>query len=355
MVSVKQWLKSYLLMEKKIGSNSYRREVTGNFVILFSFAILFLLTLSNFFYSSRTIFYVNLALLVGLCLTFILFRHHKRLVIHSIAHFMAGGIFVIVYVNQAQDYTPIWSFLYMYLIISLYGHKKGLIIASVFLICLLFFLFSWVGKTVTILEFIRFSFVSIFTLFFAYLAELLISITFEEFYKTKSMLEKMTITDELTGLHNRRHFNDILSDKINSAKRSDEMLALAIIDVDHFKKYNDTYGHPAGDQVLIALANLFKETMKRSDDVLFRLGGEEFALLYKPKGEAEAIDLLEQIREAVEAIVYDEKVQSTITISAGLYIIKPQKAQSFEQVYKSADELLYQAKELGRNRVVASP
>jgi len=350
-----KWLKSYLLMEKEVGSNSYRREVTGNFVILFSFAILFLLTLSNFFLSSLTIFYANLALFSGLCLITFLFRRNKRLVIHSIAHFMAGGIFVIVYFNQAQDYTPIWSFLYMYLIISLYGHQKGLIIAGVFLGCLLLFLSFWVGETVTKLEFIRFAFVSVFILFFAYLAELLISRTFEQLNKTKSILEKMTITDELTGLHNRRHFNDMLSDKINSARRSKEMLALAIIDVDHFKKYNDTYGHPAGDQVLIALAELLKITMKRSDDVLFRLGGEEFALLYKPKDETAAIALLERIRKAVEVAVKEENIQSIVTISAGLYIIKPQKAQTFEEVYKSADELLYQAKELGRNRVVVSP
>ncbi len=352
---MKKWVKSYLLLEKDVGTSTYRKEVTGNFVILFSFFILFFLTLSNFFYSNLEIFYANLALLTGLTVIFFAFRNHKKRIVFSIVHFMCVGIFVIVYVNKGQDYTPIWSFLYMYLVMSLYGHKTGLALSVVFLSLLLGFLSSWLGETVTMLEIIRFSFVSIFTLFFAYLAELLISRMFAQLHSTKLALEKMTITDELTGLHNRRHFNDILIKQINSAKRSKELLALAIIDIDHFKKHNDTYGHPAGDAALVALASLLEDTMKRSDDVLFRLGGEEFALLYKPKDEQSAIDLMEKIRVSIEDLNLVAEIADKITISAGLLLIRAEQDMTLEQAYKAGDVLLYRAKSLGRNRVVVSP
>lgn len=352
---MKTWLKGYLLLEKDIGSSSYRKEVTGNFVILFSFFLLTTLTISNFFFSSLPIFYTNLGLLTGLALTFFLFKSNKKYIVHSIAVVMCVGIFLIVYVNQGQGYTPIWSFLFIYLIMSLYGHKKGLLISAVFLLFLLALLAKWLGDGVSSLEYVRFAFVSLFTLFFAYLAELLIARTFKKLHATQLKLEKMTKTDALTGLHNRRHFNEILVNKINSAKRSKELLALAIIDIDHFKMHNDKFGHPAGDAALVALAKLLQETMKRSDDVLFRLGGEEFALVYKPKDDVSAIALLEKIRHAVERLDISQGVVERITISAGLSLIKPHYNTSFEQVYKATDDLLYQAKELGRNRVVVSP
>lgn len=352
---MKKWLKAYLLLEEDVGSNTYRKEVTGNFVILFSFFLLLVLTISNYFYNDIKIFWANFALLLTLGMTFFLFKRSKKYIVHAIAVVMGLGIFWVVYLNQGQDYTPIWSFLFIYLIMSLYGHKKGLYISIGFLTCLFVTLFSWIGDSVGSLEFIRFTFVSIFTLFFAYLAEVLISRTFEQLHATKRVLENMTKTDELTGLHNRRYFNEMLEKSINSTKRSKELLAFAIIDIDHFKRHNDTYGHPAGDKTLAALSSLLKSKMQRSDDMLFRLGGEEFAILYKPKDESGAMLQLESIRKSVEQLHQHIDIADSITISAGLYLIKPQEKNSFEHAYKSADELLYRAKALGRNRVVVSP
>ena len=204
------------------------------------------------------------------------------------------------------------------------------------------------------MEFVRFTMVSCFTLFFAYLAEILISRTFEKLISAKSLLEKLTKTDALTGLFNRRHFDEVLPQQMSVANRSHTLLALVIIDIDHFKQYNDTFGHPAGDVALVALADLLKGQMKRGNDAVFRLGGEEFALLYQARNEQNALKVIEDIRAAVERLQQCSDIEAKITVSAGLLLIDAELNITVERAYELADELLYQAKGLGRNQVVMS-
>ena len=348
------WFKSFLLLDKDIESNSYRKEVTGRFIIILAFIILFTLMLGNFIYSNTAIFSVNLAMLLTLLSARLLPLKYRKYDAHFVLHFMAFGIFLVVNFNQGQEYTPIWAFLYMFLVMSLYGHQQGLKICVGFLILLFSLLFSFTNKTVTMMEFMRFVMVSGFTLFFAYLAEMLISRSFEKLIATKAMLEKLTRTDALTGLFNRRHFNEMLPVQMSSAKRNQELLALAIIDIDHFKQYNDNFGHPAGDVALVALSDLLKVQMKRGNDAVFRLGGEEFALLYQAIDKQSALKLLEDIRIAVESLQQYCELESNITISAGLLLIDATENFSVDQAYELADKLLYQAKTDGRNRVVTS-
>jgi diguanylate cyclase (GGDEF)-like protein len=353
-MKMKTWFKTYLQLDKDIESNSYRKEVTGKFIILLSLVILFALMIGNFVYSNTPIFYVNLAMLLTLIsVRFLPYKYHKYDA-HFVLHFMAFGILLVVYFNQGKEYTPIWSFLYMYLVMSFYGHKKGLWISLAFLTTLCSLLFYFTNLTVTMMEFVRFMMVSVFTLFFAYLVEMLISRTFEKLITAKSMLEKLTKTDALTGLFNRRHFDEVLPLQISAANRSKELLALAIIDIDHFKNYNDTFGHPAGDIALVALANLLKIQMKRSNDAVFRLGGEEFALLYQAKDENSASKLIEDIRGAVESLDQYCEIEKQITISAGLLLINASQDRTVEEAYELADQSLYQAKNTGRNKVVIS-
>jgi diguanylate cyclase (GGDEF)-like protein len=236
----------------------------------------------------------------------------------------------------------------------LHGHKIGLRISLIFLTLLLLMLFSFTPTTVPMMEFVRFTMVSCFTLFFAYLAEVLISRTFDKLITAKSLLEQLTKTDPLTGLFNRRHFDEILPLQMSAANRSHELLALVIIDIDHFKSYNDTFGHPAGDVALIALANLLKVQMKRGNDAVFRLGGEEFALLYQAKDDISAFKLSEDIRVAVESLDQYCDIEKQITISAGLLLIDASQDITVERAYELADQSLYQAKKRGRNTVVIS-
>ncbi len=351
---MKAWLNGFLLLDRNIESHSYRREVTGRFIVLLSFIILFTLMVGNLIYKNMPIFYVNFVMLAILTSVCLLPRRLRKYDAHFILHFMAAGVISVVYFNQGQEYTPIWSFLYMFLVMSLHGYEQGIKISAIFLAILFALLLGFTGSTVTMIEFIRFVMVSVFTLLFTYLAEMLITRSFEKFITTKAKLEKLTKTDALTGLYNRRHFDEILPQQISIAQRGGALLTLVVIDIDHFKKHNDNYGHPAGDLALVALANLLRDKMKRANDTVFRLGGEEFALIYQSKNVQSAWLLTEEIRLAVEKLHEGCDMADKITVSAGLLVIDAKQKISANQAYEVADELLYQAKDSGRNKVVMS-
>lgn len=174
---------------------------------------------------------------------------------------------------------------------------------------------------------------------------------------SKKIIEELSITDALTGIYNRRHFNEMLPKLINSAKRSGESLNLMILDVDYFKEYNDHYGHLMGDEALIRIAGVIGSSLKRGDDYGFRLGGEEFGVIFKTDDVGSAYGLAEQIREAVISLDIahvQSHIAPVVTISIGLIHINASAIESKEQLYKQADDLLYRAKENGRNAVVWS-
>ena len=171
----------------------------------------------------------------------------------------------------------------------------------------------------------------------------------------KKIIEEIAITDKLTSLYNRRHFDNIFPEQIAISKRSQNLLVFVLIDIDHFKQYNDTYGHQAGDETLQKVAHALKNTLHRPDDYVFRLGGEEFGLVYHVTQKEDALEIANQARENVEAIKIEHSKNSAsqyVTISSGLFIIEASNALTAEEIYKYADELLYKAKEGGRNQVV---
>ncbi|TYK66593.1 GGDEF domain-containing protein [Colwellia echini] len=351
---MKKWFETYLQLDKDIDTNSYRRNITGKLILFLSYIILVAAMLGNFVSGHMVIFYVNITFLTVLSIWLSLVGRHRKYSPQFILHLMALGVLAVVYFKQGTEYTPIWCFLYIFLVMSLYGHKIGLYICLVFMTILLSLLFSFTGETINVMEFFRFSMASCFTLFFAYWAELLISRTFGDLIAAKEQLVSLTKTDALTGLLNRRNFNEVLAVQMSSVDRSNELLALVIIDIDHFKTYNDTFGHPAGDVALIALANLFNVQMKRITDSVFRIGGEEFALLYQTKNEASALKVIEDIRQAVEGLDKYCELEQQITISAGLLHIHANQNITVEKAYELADALLYEAKNSGRNKVVTS-
>lgn len=170
-------------------------------------------------------------------------------------------------------------------------------------------------------------------------------------------LEEISVTDDLTRLYNRRYFNNIFPKLINSAKRENENICLAILDVDYFKLYNDTYGHVGGDEVLKSLAVSMQKSMQRADDYCFRLGGEEFGVLFKGLSVEEAKVLIDGMRENIENLHIEHKknpVSKYITASFGLVVKDANSIRLYDDLYKEADDLLYKAKEAGRNRVVVN-
>ena len=183
-----------------------------------------------------------------------------------------------------------------------------------------------------------------------------LNLTLEERIRSKThMLQKLAITDPMTDLHNRRHYISIIQEEMNRAKRHNSTMALMMLDVDFFKHYNDTYGHQAGDNVLIRIAEILKEYSSRSGDYAFRLGGEEFALLITNMSDDEYLTLGHRILNEVEALeILHEKNDSSsyVTISMGIYVYHPEFVMSHEELYKEADDRLYMAKDRGRNQVV---
>jgi diguanylate cyclase (GGDEF)-like protein len=169
-------------------------------------------------------------------------------------------------------------------------------------------------------------------------------------------LAVMATTDSLTGLCNRRRFDEVLDMEWRRAKRDDNSVALLLIDIDHFKKYNDQFGHQTGDRILAAIARCIAASTQRAGDVAARFGGEEFAVLLPGTSMQDAFDLAERIRKAVQALpVWEGGPKTTPTISIGIASAPPSAGLSHGDLVKASDAALYQAKAAGRNRSVQAP
>ena len=177
----------------------------------------------------------------------------------------------------------------------------------------------------------------------------------KELLKTQKKLEKLAARDGLTRIANRRFFNDEFKKQWLVHLRQQRPLALVLCDVDHFKFYNDTYGHPAGDVCLQKVARVLTESARRPSDLAARYGGEEFIVLLPETPVAGAQTVAEKIRVSIEELNIAHKtspVASHITLSLGVAAIVPQPEMDREELIEMADKALYQAKKQGRNRVV---
>ena len=168
---------------------------------------------------------------------------------------------------------------------------------------------------------------------------------------TKTLNE--AIKDSLTGIHNRRYFDERFLDEIDRAKRYGESLSLVVCDIDRFKQVNDTFGHQVGDMVLTQLADILKKNRRKSD-VVARYGGDEFAMLLLNTDKDEAVSVAEKLRQEIERAVFKAyDVDLKITISFGVASFDEQN-DTFNSLMSKADKFLYAAKDHGRNRVCSA-
>lgn len=165
------------------------------------------------------------------------------------------------------------------------------------------------------------------------------------------------LLDPLTGIHNRRYFDQRLNEEVSRSLRQNKSLSCLFMDIDHFKSFNDTYGHALGDQVLQEVAGQIKSQMRLSD-VLGRIGGEEFAILLTHTTKVEALEIAERIRHKIEThqLQTEDKQNLQVTISVGCTVLDTttttrEEKQLGSQLLSTADNALYQAKEKGRNQV----
>ena len=186
------------------------------------------------------------------------------------------------------------------------------------------------------------------------LSQLRYRMTMEKQIRTAHQaMRDMALTDSLTGLGNRRRLDIALADEIRLAKRQNSSLALIMLDVDYFKRFNDRYGHAAGDDCLRAIAAAVRQTIKRPGDLAVRYGGEEFTVFLPNTDSAGAAKVAEQILEAVRAlnIEHGDHPLGIVTISAGITTCQPSGEDvTPAMLIKAADAFLYLAKNTGRNR-----
>ena len=178
---------------------------------------------------------------------------------------------------------------------------------------------------------------------------------YSEDITSNKLLYNISITDGLTTLYNRRFFDEIFPSQIKMTKRDKTTLVFCMIDIDHFKQFNDIYGHQEGDTALKTVAITLKKHLQRPNDFIFRLGGEEFGILFSTKDENDITQITNTLKEDIEDINIPHSGNSAsdvLTISMGVYIIKSDNTLNEREIYKKCDESLYKAKIDGRNRII---
>jgi diguanylate cyclase (GGDEF)-like protein len=179
-----------------------------------------------------------------------------------------------------------------------------------------------------------------------------------ELVELSEQLRKLSVVDGLTGIANRRNFDEELTRIWRRAQRESAPVSLVLIDIDHFKKYNDHYGHLAGDDCLRRVAQALQHTVRRPFDLVARYGGEEFAVVLPDTDVPGAEILAEEMRRAVELLDIAHAASTVfprVTISSGVAAMFPAAGAQPEGLIAAADLCLYAAKTAGRNRVVIAP
>ena len=167
-------------------------------------------------------------------------------------------------------------------------------------------------------------------------------------------LEQISKVDALTGIANRRYFDEFLQQMINRSKRYQHPISLLLIDIDFFKLYNDAYGHQQGDTCLIEVAKQLNQYVQRDGELAARYGGEEFAIILSELTAAEVLLHAQRCQQSIEALQIEHKKSNCnayVTISIGIVTINDNKDITAESLIKKADTALYKAKESGRNQV----
>jgi diguanylate cyclase (GGDEF)-like protein len=162
----------------------------------------------------------------------------------------------------------------------------------------------------------------------------------------------LAVEDQLTGLANRRSIDDTLNKEWASASRHDRPLALIMLDVDYFKKYNDHYGHQSGDECLKGISRVLRETAQRANDLAARYGGEEFLLILPDTDRNTAQLIGENVCASIAAlkIPHEKSTFKIVTVSAGISVLSSKSYKDIAGLMRAADSALYQAKQMGRNQ-----
>jgi len=350
-------------------SRNYRRLILLNILLYLAASMTGFFALFNFF-KLDDILVGTFDTVVSSFLLYAIYDVHKHKRLQRAINIFVSILFIFfitfALINENQSYGLIWTIFFPLVAILLLEKNKGLAIVSVFYFILFFFAFegigSWQNSHWDLASFARYVAASITLTFIIYFIEYSHELSEDVLEKTRKQeeeniktLEELSIKDALTKLYNRRHLHKVFSKEFQTAKRHNYYFGFFILDIDYFKQYNDTYGHHEGDNALCKLAEVLKTHMRRSEDFVFRLGGEEFCGICVSDDESKIKAQLKVLLHAIESLNIEHKASSVskyLTVSMGVKIINSFDEYTFDTLYKEADEGLYKAKHEGRNQIV---
>ena len=344
----------------------YRKLLMTNLSFLFAFTVLSIFSIVNFFIKHNIAAgFLEAIFIIPVIYGF--FNLRKKQDIAKSAQFVSYLFFIIIlcviFLFHFHNCVSAWALLFPFVAMSLCGSKKGIVLVSLFNVAAYSSaLYFWLRGDIALMTFIRFVNVSLFITILVYLYEQSITLSYrkqailhQSLKKSIRKVEKLAVTDALTGLFNQRHFNTVYQAEFNRAKREYKPFHFAILDIDNFKRYNDTYGHEAGNRALQQVAQVLQLQTARSGDYAFRIGGEEFAIV-RQSGSNERFDAyLKNIRRKIEEKEIPHSTNPPwhiVTISIGAVTVTNYHNTSLTSIYNEADKNLYQVKRNGRNSVI---
>lgn len=272
-----------------------------------------------------------------------------------------------IYINQQASYVVIFIYMLIYSLGSLRIFTTLMI--GIFSALLALTIISTIGLPVEFGQFAQYAGLSNVMGFLiasmldqrdrrGFLQARLIDIEKQQLNQLSQEMARLSQEDGLTGLANRRHFNETLAREWAIAEREKQFIALIFIDVDHFKPFNDTYGHLEGDKVLSQVGKTLKKMAKRPADLAARYGGEEFVLLLPNTTVEGAFAVAEEVRQAIDDLAIPHKSSKAakhVSVSIGLSALVPNGQNSITTLIDNADEGVYAAKKAGRHRIRVYP
>jgi diguanylate cyclase (GGDEF)-like protein len=337
--------------------------------LIMTAALLFIATLTfgvfafiNFDPNSYFLSSVNLIISISTALA--LYSLIVKKSFYFSAYFVTTLLFVFLvvfsYFAGNQSFGLIWTICYPLFVIPILGIRNGMIMVCIFYSIIIPMAYLGIGEWDygfwDIKGLVRFTIATLGVVYTTCFFELSANSAYKTIQEIREKekahliaLEKLSVTDQLTGLRNRRYFDDHFAIERKRAKRYNKALSLIMIDIDHFKKINDAYGHQVGDSVLQAFSNLLQENVRPSDTIS-RWGGEEFIILLPSTSSENAIVVAQKIQSAVNLYHFSEV--GNLTASFGVSNVEPNSNSNRDSV-NQADQALYEAKKQGRNRVVA--
>ena len=283
----------------------------------------------------------------GACLAYILAASHSPMS----QYYHVGLMVVIIYGNLVQRLRFWYAVVFSLAVYAI--HIGGILMVAPYNHRLILPMLALIGATV------------IFTLMTNYAMEreerrqYLLSLrrrhALDDLSDVRQRLQRLSRVDGLTGVFNRRHFDDYVQQVWQRAQRGRDDVAIIMVDVDHFKDYNDHYGHLMGDHCLIQVALTMQDGLRRPGDFVARFGGEEFVAVLPNTNADVAAAAAERLRQAVERLALPHQASSTgrcVTVSVGVGHVRPTAKDKPADLVSLADQALYEAKRVGRNRVV---